>query len=1532
MADFKELNSLLGEYAVPEKTETGDSGSDLHSLLGEYGDENTKTLSAPKSHKSLATDIVQDVGIGTLELPGAVTGLADIPAGLMGLDRPFSKGAEKLGEATGFQPGKWAEEAEKTVYSPERVAAEQRVSKAWEDYDTDKTGIFSAVGKTLAEPRVLAGTVFKSAPSMAGGMGLARGARALAPSLSPVVAGAGGEGAVMAGQQMDQIDESVDPQRAAIASALTGVGGGALSYGMGKVAGKLGLTDIETAAAGGKLAEGVSALPAYKRIPGGMVSEGLLEEAPQSALEQASQNIAEDKDVTEGMGRAVVQGTLAGGVMGAGANILPSGEAAPVVPPATEEQVLPQEPDFAEVPDTEAREPIIAGAHSDLDLRTDEEKAAERQDRFNDLSARFYGTSDTDTVFEGKQVTIPGRPKEFLSPEEKAELGELEKEFGTPVDLGTPEVAVAKAVPPSVKGALRGYVAEFDANGGMPEADSRFKLMLSKAGIKPEEGEPLEKTFARLRAVADPKIKFEKGEYTAPKNPEEALQRASGYVANMVGNGKVPTSYYNNGKASSFLKALVGTGLYDHNDTIGEAWQKLQDFVAPKPVVPATPNTDAAVEKSEVTDANLKANLGAGTVSRAAGAAIDNRLTPEQKQNDLDVQAAAALDEQQNAEMLEAERVAELGDLEPEIPWEEYDDSIPFGEPAHVVPLTPEELENMRITREAKIHGIREEPEAEASPFLQARYDANKAQQEAQDALKKQEASPLDDGGIPLAGTGEGNGDFASDSTGVSPEGQAVGDIPSAEEKTLTQTQTPEVEDGKSPYQTTQTTAPEVTEANEVWTNTEAQAEKANKLIAESEKRGVPIKTYSLFKMGSGTNEVILSTGNKAISIDANGNHDTFHMPTLQLNIAAGNAKEFTGKLDPTLRKPVLPTESKPTAKQGGIAAGVYRSPSAPSTPVYKVDESGAIFRANTLGNWVKLSARAKDPLANLNSVRWELENNGLKFEREDLAPETPKSEVSQELQEAGITEEFPIDLQAHKEAAASRFNGHRVLPENRDAQKKAYVTVKDLNIGIENPAGTKRKEEWPELKDHYGFVVGVKGADGDYLDVFIQPKLSPEAIENIQKVFVVDQKNEDGSFDEHKVILGPDNVEAAKDLYLENYEPGWQGLGAITEMPFDEFKARIESGANWDTPIAYKEPAVEEKPKAKEVKTPEGGKLTKTQMRDSLIAEIDEAIAAAPKTQSVYGQETEEIKHLQNEYKNYGTTEQRKHEITKEIQDLYSLQEDRLTFKIPGGTRFKVLNTKPSLEEFKKKVLASPGFKATTRAAPSKPKAPSFSVSNMIAEFLKDNEFDNAYYAAQEAGVRLGFGTSEKENTIPVYTDLEPVDLIPGRKMFVGRRFAKIEYKDKTEVKTYWHVIDEDSGASFSSGSNKKDAIATAEKAIKERAGIDGGKRLTELLEQAEARGANQEQLLAKFKKLNGIEDELVEESDVKFSRTETGEPLPELFESLGRVNKLSQLSDDQLNRIDEHPDAERIRYVQDNFLDLLSELDTNNKVQIKC
>ena len=192
----------------------------------------------------------------------------------------------------------------------------------------------------------------------------------------------------------------------------------------------------------------------------------------------------------------------------------------------------------------------------------------------------------------------------------------------------------------------------------------------------------------------------------------------------------------------------------------------------------------------------------------------------------------------------------------------------------------------------------------------------------------------------------------------------------------------------------------------------------------------------------------------------------------------------------------------------------------------------------------------------------------------------TTASKEAVSVSEPEETKTHIVDAKAH-EAATSPLND---TPEPTQAQKEANnyklgrIKHSGFDIGIENPQGSDRKgtdsngKEWSvTMNHHYGDLTGTKGADGDAIDVFVKP-----STENGNKVFVVDQvEPKSGKFDEHKVMLGFDTLAEAKEAYLSNYSKGWKGLGSISEVSLDNFKAWTKDG---DTSKAFKSDMVEAK------------------------------------------------------------------------------------------------------------------------------------------------------------------------------------------------------------------------------------------------------------------------------------------------------------------------------------------------------------------
>ena len=136
--------------------------------------------------------------------------------------------------------------------------------------------------------------------------------------------------------------------------------------------------------------------------------------------------------------------------------------------------------------------------------------------------------------------------------------------------------------------------------------------------------------------------------------------------------------------------------------------------------------------------------------------------------------------------------------------------------------------------------------------------------------------------------------------------------------------------------------------------------------------------------------------------------------------------------------------------------------------------------------------------------------------------------------------------LKAKIEAASADVNTEPTEAQKEAGNyKKGHVQVGTFDITIEQPEGSIRRgtdangKQW-ESKMHntYGYFRGTEGVDGDHIDVFLSNDIDGW---NGRKVFVVDQYNPDGTFDEHKVMLGFNDMDEAKSDYLANYEKGWE-------------------------------------------------------------------------------------------------------------------------------------------------------------------------------------------------------------------------------------------------------------------------------------------------------------------------------------------------------------------------------------------------------
>lgn len=131
---------------------------------------------------------------------------------------------------------------------------------------------------------------------------------------------------------------------------------------------------------------------------------------------------------------------------------------------------------------------------------------------------------------------------------------------------------------------------------------------------------------------------------------------------------------------------------------------------------------------------------------------------------------------------------------------------------------------------------------------------------------------------------------------------------------------------------------------------------------------------------------------------------------------------------------------------------------------------------------------------------------------------------------------------------------------------KKGHVQIGTFNVTIEQPKGSVRSgvdangNKWETtMQNTYGYIRGTEGVDGDHIDVFLSNDIDGW---NGRRVFVVDQYNEDGSFDEHKVMLGFNETDDAEAAYFANYDNDWakKHKTVVTGVNLEDFEKWIDS------------------------------------------------------------------------------------------------------------------------------------------------------------------------------------------------------------------------------------------------------------------------------------------------------------------------------------------------------------------------------------
>lgn len=226
---------------------------------------------------------------------------------------------------------------------------------------------------------------------------------------------------------------------------------------------------------------------------------------------------------------------------------------------------------------------------------------------------------------------------------------------------------------------------------------------------------------------------------------------------------------------------------------------------------------------------------------------------------------------------------------------------------------------------------------------------------------------------------------------------------------------------------------------------------------------------------------------------------------------------------------------------------------------------------------------------------------------------------------------ETPLDY-AERIVQAKRLHDEELKVDTNPSEaqkeagnyKKGHIKINGFDVSIEQPVGSVRSgkdasgKEWSQVMNNtYGYIRGTESVDGDHIDVFLGPDM------NSDMVYVVDQVNTDGSFDEHKVMIGFSSLEDARSAYLSNYEDGWQGLGNIAGVALDEFKKWIDSSKRKTKPFSeYKGIKREEEILPRKVKklslVDKDGYITAAERRH-IKAFLESGLEAARVNNSIY-------------------------------------------------------------------------------------------------------------------------------------------------------------------------------------------------------------------------------------------------------------------------------------------------------------------------
>jgi hypothetical protein len=248
----------------------------------------------------------QRVADGALKLASGFVGADEA---LVGVTDFLNSGASgKILEDNGYS-FKETKKRLASMMTPEQQLADSKTQKA--------EGFSDTLSAALDNPSTISGGIIESVPSMMVGGAVGKLVTKAAPTIQAGIAGAIGEGTVMAGQQAENIRNQTEDGRLTLKQQLLAAGTGVMGTVVGaagnKLAHALKVSDVDEAVVRGAMKDAERGLLSRTALSAGI--EGG-EEVLQSSGEQVAQNVGLDKQWDDGVGNAAAMGLVTGAPMG----------------------------------------------------------------------------------------------------------------------------------------------------------------------------------------------------------------------------------------------------------------------------------------------------------------------------------------------------------------------------------------------------------------------------------------------------------------------------------------------------------------------------------------------------------------------------------------------------------------------------------------------------------------------------------------------------------------------------------------------------------------------------------------------------------------------------------------------------------------------------------------------------------------------------------------------------------------------------------------------------------------------------------------------------------------------------------------------------------------------------------------------------------------------------------------------------------------------------------------------------------------